>query len=97
MTYQDTAPYIGAPGSARYPMGGARTLGAWQAMWDAMRKAGDDWSYGSDLDLVGAAQGPCALGTAKLILHRAAKAGILESRLVLRDHRRQVEYRISKP
>lgn len=81
-------------GADAYPMGGVKTAPAWRAMWRALVDAGEDWVRGAELDEVGSLAGRCSPWTAKLLLHRAADAGVLDKDKTVIDGRWQVRYRV---
>lgn len=79
---------------AAYPMGGVKTAPAWRAMWEALYDARGEWVRGTELDAIGADAGRCAPMTAKLLLHRAAQAGVIEKDKAMVASRWQVRYRV---
>jgi hypothetical protein len=80
--------------SARYPLGGAKTAGAWRAMWQAMAglPAGE-WAESGALAEVGMRAAACSVETARVLLTRAANAGVLEREYRMTAGRRRVFYR----
>jgi hypothetical protein len=83
----------GKPGMKPYPGGGAKVGPAWRAMWGAMGVAGDQFTSGEELEEVGACAGDCEPWTAKLLLVRAANAGLIERDYELIKSRRRIKYR----
>lgn len=84
-------------GSDAYPMGGVKTGPAWRGMWEALCDARGEWVPGVALDEIGAERGRCSDWTAKLLLHRAAGAGVIEKDKTVVGGRWQVRYRVSVP
>ena len=81
-----------------YPLGGRKTGPAWRAMWRALL-AETEPMPDETLRAIGAAAGECVETTAKLLLIRAANAGVLERTYRdvpgRRGPRRHVFYRIA--
>lgn len=83
-----------------YPMGGAKTGAAWQAAWDALsRLPRGEWIGSAELIRFAAWDAECTEGTVRVILVRAANAGVLERKYEQGGERRRsrVFYRKATP
>ncbi len=90
----------GLPGwkSSRYPLGGAKTGPAWRAMWRALGGLPDgEWVSGDALVSLGAIEASCTPETCRVLLTRAANAGVLERERRLVAQRYRNYYRQSIP